>query len=508
MSISKVYSAQLTGLETNIITIEVDLANGLHAFSIVGLGDKAIEESKDRISAAIKNSGYISPKQKNQKVVISLAPADIRKEGPSFDLGMTLAYLCASGDIDFDSNNKIFLGEVSLEGGIRKVSGVLTLTKGVKEYGFKEIFVPYENASEAGLVKGIEIYPVKNLKEIVDHLSGNKLIKPQPRTKIKKNSCVFENDFSVIKGQNTAKRALEIAAAGGHNVGMYGPPGTGKTMLARAFQSILPSLEYEEVLEVTGIHSVARILNKPFISEPPFRSPHHTASYASLVGGGTFPKPGEITLAHRGVLFLDEFPEFDKKVIESLRQPLEEHTITISRAKGTLSFPAQCIVITSMNPCPCGYGKEKGCTCSDRDISNYKKRISGPIIDRIDMWVSVSKIEYEKLSPDNKNNDESSGTIKKRVVRARRIQSIRFAKHGIGNKKYNSEMGVSDIEKIIKLNKDIESILKSSAEKLELSARAYHRIIKLSQTIADLENSKEITRNHILEALQYRQKIF
>ena len=509
MSISKIYSAQLSGLRAHIISIEVDLSNGLHAFSIVGLGDKAVEEARDRISAAIKNSGYTSPKQKNQKVVISLAPADIRKEGPSFDLGMALAYLCASGDADFDPEKKIFLGELSLEGGVRKVSGVLPLVRGAQQDGFKEVFIPSDNAEEAALVKGIKIYPVKNLEQIIAHLSAKKdsMIKPQKATKVAKPAVVIENNFSVIRGQETAKRALEIAAAGGHNVGMYGPPGTGKTMLAKAFQGILPSLDYEEVLEVTGIHSVARILDKPFLTEPPFRSPHHTSSYASLVGGGPVPKPGEITLAHRGVLFLDEFPEFDKKVIEALRQPLEDRSITISRAKGTLSFPAQCIVIASMNPCPCGYGKEKGCTCSDRDISNYNKRISGPIVDRIDMWVSVSKIEYDALA-DNSRHAEDSIAIRKRVEKARTSQKTRFLKSKIFKKKYNSEMSVSDIEKFITLPKDVQKLLKDSAERLGLSARAYHRIIKLSRTIADLEESEHITKNHMLEALQYRQRNF
>ena len=510
MSISKTFSAQLTGLHANIISIEVDLSNGLHAFSIVGLGDKAVEESKDRISAAIKNTGYTSPKQKNQKVVISLAPADTRKEGPSFDLGMALAYLCASGDIDFDPEKRIFLGELSLEGDVRKVSGILPLVKGAREQGFEEIFVPFENAEEAGLVSEIKIYPVKTLDQIIGHLICRKAsaIKRQSATKIEKDETLsFESDFNLIQGQETAKRALEIAAAGGHNIAMYGPPGTGKTMLARAFQTILPSLDKEEILEVTSIHSVAKILDKPFITQPPFRAPHHTSSYASLVGGGPFPKPGEITLAHRGVLFLDEFPEFDKKVIEALRQPLEDRHITISRARGTLSFPAQCILIASMNPCPCGFGKEKGCTCSDRDISNYKKRISGPIVDRIDMWVSVSKIEYEKLST-KINLNENSRQIQKRITDARLLQKERFTKNKIKNKKYNSEMSVSDIEKCIDLNKEVNDLLKTSAERLGLSARAYHRIIKLSRTIADLEKSKDITKSHLLEALQFRQKSF
>ncbi len=506
MNTSKVFSAQLIGLNTHIITVEIDLSNGLHSFSIVGLGDKAVEESKDRISAAIKNSGYVSPKQKNQKVVISLAPADIRKEGPSFDLAMALAYLSASGDIEFDHRKKIFLGELSLEGEVRKVSGILPLTKGAIKHGFKEIFIPKENAVEAGLVKGIKIYPVKDINEIVKHFrntNGDK-IKTQPKTNIPKIDNEFDNDFSIIKGQETAKRALEIAASGGHNVGMYGPPGTGKTMLAKAFQSILPPLHYDEILEVTGIHSIARTLNKPFITSPPFRSPHHTSSHISLIGGGSFPKPGEITLAHRGVLFLDEFPEFDKKSIEVLRQPLEDHVVTVSRAKGSLTFPAQCIVIISMNPCPCGYGKYNGCSCTDRDIVNYNNKISGPIVDRIDMWVSVSKIEYDKLS--NNKISENSKSIRKRVEKSRKIQEIRFKKFKIKNKRYNSEMSVQDIEKCINLNSEAKETLRNSAEKLSLSARAYHRSIKLAQTIADIENSQGITKNHILEALQYRQK--
>lgn len=509
MSISKTFCAQLSGLNTHIINIEVDLSNGLHAFAIVGLGDKAVEESKDRISAAIKNSGYTSPKQKNQKVVISLAPADIRKEGPSFDLGMALAYLSASGDVYFDPNKKIFLGELSLEGEVKKINGILPLVQGAKKYGYREIFVPWENREEAGLVKGIKIYPVKTLDETIGHLIGrvNSKISPQPLTKIKSGKNTYESNFNMIRGQETAKRALEIAAAGGHNIAMYGPPGTGKTMLARAFQTILPPLSKEEILEVTSIHSIGKTLDKPFITEAPFRSPHHTSSYASIVGGGPFPKPGEITLAHRGVLFLDELPEFDKKVIEALRQPLEDRSISISRVKGTLTFPAQCILVASMNPCPCGYGKEKGCTCSDRDISNYKKRISGPIVDRIDMWVSVSKIEYDRLSERSSTN-ESSEIIQKRIVKARQIQQERFTRHKITNRKYNSEMSVLDIEKLIVLNRETKELLRVSAEKLGLSARAYHRVIKLSQTIADLEGVGEINKSHLLEALQYRQKGF
>jgi magnesium chelatase family protein len=509
MSISKVFSAQLSGLDTHIITIEVDLSHGLHAFSIVGLADKAVEEARDRISAAIKNSGYTSPKQKNQKVVISLAPADIRKEGPSFDVGMAIAYLLASGDVDFDSSSCIFLGELSLEGTLRRVNGILPLVRGSKNMGFKNIFVPKENAEEAGLVKDITIYPARSLSEILNHFSRVKriVLSPQKPTEIKDGEMVIENDFSIIRGQEPAKRALEIAASGGHNIGMYGPPGTGKTMLAKAFQGILPPLDYDEILEVTGIHSISKKLNGSFITQPPFRSPHHTASYTSLVGGGAFPKPGEITLAHRGVLFLDEFPEFDKRVIESLRQPLEEHCITISRARGTLTFPAQCIVIASMNPCPCGYGMNAGCTCSTKNRAAYSKKISGPIVDRIDMWISVSKIEYGVLSEQG-YSAESSSEIRKRVIESRKTQLNRFKKHTIEGKKFNSQMGISDIEKCISLKNDVRNLLKESTERLGLSARAYHRIIKLTQTIADLDGDMEIKESHVLEALRFRQKIF
>jgi len=509
MSVSKIYSAQLVGLTTHTITIETDLSNGLHNFSIVGLGDKAVEEARDRISAAIKNSGYISPKQKNQKVVISLAPADLRKEGPSFDLGMALGYLMAAGEIDFDPQKKIFLGELSLEGYLRKVSGVLPLVRGAQKHGFKEIFLPLENAREGALVKGMKIFAVKSLDEIIGHLIKriNANITPCPRTKIIYEDMAFDTDFSLVQGQETAKRGLEIAAAGGHNIAMYGPPGTGKTMLAKAFRTILPPLNHEEILEVTGVHSMARILDRPFVTHPPFRSPHHTSSYASLVGGGSFPRPGEITLAHRGVLFLDEFTEFDRSVIDALRQPLEDGVVTISRVRGTLSFPAQCILIASMNPCPCGYGKEKGCKCSDSDIAFYKKRISGPIVDRIDMWVSVSKVEYDKLSGSSLKNENSS-VLRSRVEMARKRQLKRFKENNIKNKKINSEMSVSDIEKCIHLSQKVKELLSSSAKKLGISARAFHRTIKLSRTIADLDKSDEITENHILEALQYRQKGF
>lgn len=517
MSFAKVYSAQVTLLKAQIVHIEVDLSKGLYSFSVVGLPDKAVEESRDRVSAAIKNSGFKSPKQKNQKIVIALAPADLKKEGPVFDLGMALAYLLASEEIKFNPFGKIFLGELSLDGEIRKINGVLAIVEEAKRRGFEEIYLPKENAREAALIGGIKIFGIKDMQEVIAHLNErqrtdeeeniNKIkLEPEPATKIEHREEEYEIDFSEIKGQEMAKRGLEIAAAGGHNIAMYGPPGTGKTMLAKAFSHILPPLSFDEVLEITAIHSIAKTLQGDLVSNPPMRSPHHTASYVSMVGGGATPKPGEVTLAHRGVLFLDEFAEFDRRVIETLRQPLEEREINISRAKGSLVFPANFILIAAMNPCPCGnFGtKGKECVCAPINLLKYQRKISGPIIDRIDMWLEVSKIDHQKLS-DNKSDGDTTKQIKKRVIAAREIQKKRFAdsRRGI---KTNSEMNVRDIGKMINLKKEVKDILNASAEKLDLSARAYHRIIKLSRTIADLAGADEVAVNHILEALQYRPK--
>ncbi|MDR3558158.1 MAG: YifB family Mg chelatase-like AAA ATPase [Candidatus Pacebacteria bacterium] len=506
MAHARTYSAQIHGLETHIVSIEVDTSNGLHSFSVVGLGDKAVEESKDRVSSAIKNSGYKSPKHKNQKLVISLAPADMKKEGPIFDLGMALAYLLAAGDIDFDPNGKLFLGELALDGSVRQVHGVLPVIKAAISFGYSEIFIPCENAAEAGLVKDARIYPVSSLVEAVGHLEERKgcCLFPIPKTEIKRTEQRTDIDMSLIRGQESAKRGLEIAAAGGHNIALYGPPGTGKTMLAKAFRGILPPLTEDETIEVTAIHSIARTLGCSIITEPPFRAPHHTASYASIVGGGAFPRPGEITLAHRGVLFLDEFPEFHSSVIDALREPLEEKRITVARARGSVTFPAHCILVVAMNPCPCGFGDDR-CTCSAGRREQYLHKISGPLIDRIDVWVAVSKIEYDKFGTES-GKGETSDRMAARIEKARALQYDRCRERSIAAK-CNSELNVPELEKVISLPSTLSSFFGATAERLGLSGRGYHRILKIARTIADLDGKGEIEKAHILEALQYRQKL-
>lgn len=512
MSFAKVYSAQVNLLSGVIVTIEVDISRGLHSFSVVGLPDKAVDESKDRVNSAIKNSHFKPPKSENKKIIVSLSPADLKKEGPFFDLAIGLCYLLANEEIKFNPEGRIFLGELGLDGSIRPIKGVLPLVEIARKMNFKEIYLPKENVLEGALVEGIDIYGVSSLSEIIEHLDENLKkenkvnLKIEPKTEINYKREYKGLDFSDIRGQEGAKRGLEIAAAGGHNIAMYGPPGTGKTMLARAFSQILPEFSKEEVLEITGIHSIVGANQGELVCHPPFRSPHHTASYVSLIGGGTIPRPGEVTLAHRGVLFLDEFPEFDKRVLESLRQPLEDNLVSISRARGSALFPSNFILVAAMNPCPCGNFGTKGkvCICRAIDLDRYKRKLSGPIMDRIDIWVSVSSIDYKKLSEEN--TGEKSEYIKSRVDKAREIQKERFSKNNRPIKT-NSEMNVKDLSNIIKLEPNVREILDNSASKLNISPRAYHRVIKIARTIADLDNKKEIEVGHILEALQYRPKV-
>jgi magnesium chelatase family protein len=503
--LARVHSCAVVGLDGVVVEVEVDTHGGLPKTTIVGLPDAAVQESRERVESAIKNAGFFFPRR---RITVNLAPASVRKAGPVYDLPIALGILIAAEQIAPDAlNGAMVLGELSLDGSVRHVRGVLPMAALAREEGFERIYVPETDAREAALIPEIEVLPVPSLAALAQHLTNRVTLKPVEALEWEFEPGVSQTDFQEIKGQEHVKRALEVAAAGGHNMIMIGPPGAGKTLLARALPGILPRLTVDEALDVTRIYSIADQLPEhvPLMQMRPFRAPHHTISHAGLVGGGNWPQPGEISLAHRGVLFLDEIVEFGPRVLEVMRQPMEDRVVTISRAQGSSTFPANFQLVSAMNPCPCGYYGDpvKECTCANSTITRYQKRLSGPLLDRIDIHIDVPRVDYNKLSDDRLG--EPSPKIQARVEQARQRQHARFAKHKSISS--NADMRPAEIRKYCEVNEEGRALLSNAVNQMHLSARAYHRVLKLARTIADLAGEEAISVQHLGEALQYRPRL-